>query len=487
MATPAYPPYAGDAAAAPYAPEGYPPAQPAQPLAVDPTPSTPSATSTAPAAAAAAAAGGGADASTTAPEATGAEATSPPPTATATGATTPAAQPESEADKLRRQMTEAQVARTHCRVCRKGIAFGESVRLSCFHTLCLGCAKAQAASAGQLKCPACGAVEPNIADADAVETARKRDLLLELQLAHEYRQQQQREFAAAAEAAGADGTASPARLRCGGCDEDVDDADARPAFTCDECEMFLCEEHARLHGRKATTKNHALTPYKDSAVWLTMCGKHRGALDGYCVTCDELVCATCVAEAHPRPLHNAAQATAEQRDRLLAEYAKACAAARQGQTQVLDAVVQARANEAQLAQRVATLRAEISAAFEEARRALAAREQALYQQVDAFRTQQRDRQAEAQAALQARWAALQAPLALSSELTSADVQPVYAVAVAHPATARLNAVLVKSPPAVPPLQTLSFVPPSAGVLGALTTAGQLVPGDVGTVARRAKG
>ena len=73
---------------------------------------------------------------------------------------------------------------------------------------------------------------------------------------------------------------------------------------CVDCEQYLCDQAARLHGRTRATREHAVVPMEDmefrQAKPSPQCPFHHMPIEYLCLEDDCLVCVKCL----PCPIHN---------------------------------------------------------------------------------------------------------------------------------------------------------------------------------------
>ena len=365
------------------------------------------------------------------------------------------------------------------------------MRLACFHTVCEGCATALLATiadapaqkplppqpyrqqqgmqpqqqaqplgaAGRrgIVCPVCAAVTGGIVDEVTLSLLRRRDLLLEAQLAADER--------ARAAHHGDDG-------RCSECASEVAFADAEAAVACTQCTTKLCTDHANLHRKGAATKTHALTAIARASV-LGECARHHRKFDSYCATCDALGCPACVLECHQPPQHKSTPATPENKAHAAAALASAAAAGHAHQSELNVRISQlTRATDA-LGVHADAVRSDIRDGFKAVRAALAAREAALLGEVDAFQTAQTEVLAASTAAHRQVHNALQGPLTAAKELGALEAaSDLDVIAVGLPASARLATDIAAPLPVLPVPEKIHFVPVST-LITTIATAGRL--------------
>ena len=187
--------------------------------------------------------------------------------------------PSDAASAFQAELVKEVPALDQCAACRTRFAAGTSVLLpTCLHAVCRACAERSLDQNGLLVCPFC-----TIANVDVTRATLRPHPVVEFYTAHKTTK-----------------TAEPER--CGQCESDIDDADARPAVRCAECALDLCEDHAALHRKGKTTRAHALSGCGHG--WLPpVCLAHASPIKAFCRTCDQGVCLACTEAPHPLPDH----------------------------------------------------------------------------------------------------------------------------------------------------------------------------------------
>lgn len=175
-----------------------------------------------------------------------------------------------------------------CPICFE--AYGSSVNipmvLSCGHTLCENCVGKNRRAGDKVLCPF---------DSSIWTVTKNFALLqiLELEI-------QPRQHATILSASGA-GTQQQCDICCG------DDGEAvvhEATVYCMDCEQYLCDQAARLHGRTKATREHAVVPMEDVEFRKVKpqpcCPFHGMPIEYLCLEDDCLVCVKCL----PCPIHN---------------------------------------------------------------------------------------------------------------------------------------------------------------------------------------